>query len=325
MRAHRLALSSLVLALGNISGAAAQMYPSHPITMVVPFAAGGQTDAIARITAEPMRSSLGQPIVIENVSGAGGRIGVERVARAAPDGYTLILGSQSQFVNSGAVDTLPYDLVNDFEPIGLFASSPYLILAKSAVPAKDLTELIAWIKENQKKVSQGHAGLGSGTHLCGIEMQNKIGARWSFVPYRGGSLAMQDLLGGQIDLYCTLPGTSLEIVRAGQVKAYAITGATRLVAAPEIPTVDEAGLPGLHILAWHGLWAPKATPKAVVDKLNAAVTAALADGAVATRLAGIGLDVSPRAQQTPEALGALQRAEIEKWWPVIKAANIKAK
>ena len=322
MRVRRLLLASPILALAHIVGAAAQAYPSRPITLVLPFSAGGQTDAIARILAEPMRALLGQPIIMENISGAGGAIGVGRVARAAPDGYTLILGSQSQFVNSGAVYTLPYDLVTDFQPVALLASSPYVILAKTGIPAKDLKELIAWIKANHNKVSQGHVGAGSGPHLCGIDMQNRIDTRWTFVPYRGGSQAMQDLMGGQIDLYCTTPGSSIAMVRGGHVKAYAIAGKTRLAAASSIPTVDEAGLPGLHVLAWHGLWAPKGTPEAVVNKLNAAVTAALADRAVANRLADIGLDVAPRAEQTPEALGAFQKAEIEKWWPIIKAANI---
>jgi tripartite-type tricarboxylate transporter receptor subunit TctC len=323
MRTCRLLLASLLLTLGNFACAASQLYPSRPITILLPFAAGGQTDAIARIIAEPMRESLGQPFVLENVSGAGGTIAVGRVARAAPDGYTLILGSQSQFVNSGAVYPLAYDLVTDFEPVALVASSPNLILAKSAVPAKNLEGLIAWIKAHNGSVSQGHVGVASGPHLCGIEMQNRIGARWTFVPYRGGSQAMQDLLGGQIDLYCTTPGSSLAIVRSGQVNAYAITGKRRLAAAPDIPTVDEAGLPGLHVFTWHGLWAPKGTPTEVVVRLNAAVTAALADRGVGNRLADLGLNVAPRHEQTPEALGAFQRAEIEKWWPIIKAANIK--
>ena len=322
MRAYWLLLSSLALALGNMSDVAAQIYPSSRVTMAVPYAAGGQSDAVARIVAEHMGTWLGQPIVVENVSGAGGRIAMERVARAAPDGYALILGTQSQFVNSGAIDTLPYDLVNDFAPIALIASSPHLVLAKPAVPAKDLAELIGWIKANQSRVSQGHVGLGGAPHLCAIEMQNRIGARWTLVPYRGGSLAMQDLVAGRIDLYCSTPGTALEMVRTGMIKAYAIAGKKRLAAAPEIPTAGEAGLPGLDLPTWHGLWAPKGTPKGIIDKLNAAVRDALAHPAVAARLGEIGIDVSAPEQQTPEALGAFQRDEIEKWWPIIRAANI---
>jgi len=260
MRTHTVLLASLLLAQSDFAGAASPLYPSRPITMILPFAAGGQTDAIARIVIEPMRASLGQPIILENVSGAGGTLALGRVARATPDGYTLILGSQSQFVNSGAVYSLTFDLLKDFEPIALVASSPYLILAKNAAPPNDLKGLVGWLKANHDNVSQGHVGPGSGPHLCGIDMQNKVGARWTFVPYRGGSQAMHDLLGGQIDLYCTTPGSSIQIVRGGQVKAYAIAGKSRLAAAPEIPTVDEAGLPGLHVLAWHGLWTSKGSP-----------------------------------------------------------------
>jgi tripartite-type tricarboxylate transporter receptor subunit TctC len=321
MRMHRLLLASLVIAL--CAASAAQAYPSRPITMIVPFVAGGQTDVITRIVADHMRATLGAPIIIENVAGAGGTIGIGRVARAAPDGYTLTLGSQTQFVNSGAVYALSFDIVGDFEPVALVATGPYLILAKRAVPAKDLKELIAWIKANHNKVSQGHIGAGSGPHLCGIDMQDKIGARWTFVPYRGGAPATQDLLGGQIDLFCPASGTVLPMVRDGLLKAYAITGKNRQPTALDIPTVDEAGLPGLHVLSWSALWAPKGTPKAIVDKLNTAVRAALADQAVAARLADLGLDVPSRAEQTPEALRALQKAEIEKWWPIIRAAGIK--
>jgi tripartite-type tricarboxylate transporter receptor subunit TctC len=292
--------------------------------MVLPFAAGGQTDAIARTIAEPMKAVLGQPIIMENISGAGGTIGMARVARAAPDGHTLILGSQSQFVNSGAVYALPFDLVKDFEPIALIANSPSLLLARNTMPAHDLEGLIVWIKANHARVSQGHVGAGSGPHLCGIDMQNRVGTRWTFVPYRGGSAAMQDLVGGQIDVYCTSPGTSIAMVRSGLVKAYAVAGKSRLPAAPDIPTVDEAGLPGLHVVTWHGLWAPKRTPKAIIARLNAAVTTALADPGVGARLTDIGLDIPPSVERTPEALGVFQRAEIDKWWPIIKAAGIKA-
>ncbi len=323
MRAYWLLLSPLAVALGNMSDAAAQAFPSRAITMVVPYSAGGQSDTVARIVAEHMRTSLGQPIIVENVSGAGGRIAVERVAGATPDGHVLILGTQSQFVYSGAIETLPYDPVNDFAPIALVASSPHLVLARPDVPAKDLAELITWINANQNKVSQGHVGLGGAPYLCAIEMQNRIGARWTLVPYRGGSLAMQDLVAGHIDLYCSTPGTALAMVRTGMIKVYAIAGEKRLAAAPDIPTADEAGLPGLHIPTWHGLWAPKGTPKVVIDKLNAAVRGALADRAVATRLAEIGIDVPAPAQQTPEALGTFQRDEIEKWWPIIQAAHIR--
>jgi tripartite-type tricarboxylate transporter receptor subunit TctC len=324
MNMHRLLFASIVLISGNAAGGAAQTYPARPIAMVLPFAAGGQADVIARALADSMRASLGQPVVIENVSGAGGNIGVGRVARAAPDGHTLILGSASQFVNSGAVYSLPYDLIEDFAPVALIVSSPHMILATKAVPAKNLGELIAWIKVNHNRVSQGHSGIGTGPHLCGIDMQNRLATRWTFVPYRGAAPAMQDLLGGQIDLICTTLGSAVAMVRGGQVNAYAIAGRSRLPAVSGIPTVDEAGLPGLHVLAWYGLWAPKGTPKPVIAKLNQAVAASLEDKTIGTRLADLGLDVRPREMQTPEALGAFQKAEIEKWWPIIKAAGIKS-
>jgi tripartite-type tricarboxylate transporter receptor subunit TctC len=315
------ALAAMVASIGS---AAAQVYPSRPITVILPFAAGGTVDAIPRIMAEHLRASLRQPIIVENVSGAGGTIGTGRVARAAPNGYTLGIGTFQTHVLIGAVYPLQYDLLKDFEPVALLGSSPNLIVARSAVPAKDLKELMAWLRVNNDKVSQGHIGVGGGQHLCGIAMENSIGAHWQFVPYRSAALAMQDLVGGQIDLMCTSLGTSPAMVRSGQVKTYAVTARTRLASAPEIPTVDEAGLPGLYISAWYGLYAPKGTSKDIIDKLNAAVASALADPAVRQRFADLGLEIPPHEQQTPEALGAFQKNEIEKWWPIIKAAGIKA-
>ena len=303
--------------------AAAQVYPSRPVTMVVPFPAGGSTDTIGRVMADGMRASLGQTIIIENVGGASGNIGVGRVARAAPDGYTLILGSWPTHVLNAAIFTLPYDPLNDFEPVSLVAAQPLFIIAKKAMPAKDLAELIAWLKANPDKATQGTAGTGGASHLAGVFFQKATGTRYQLVPYRGSAPAMQDLLAGQIDMMIDLAASSTPHVRAGNVKAYAVTSKTRLAAAPDVPTVDEAGLPGYYVSSWHAIWVPKATPKPVIAKLNAAVVDALADPTVRKRLADVGQDIFPREQQTPEALSAYHKAEIEKWWPLVKAANIK--
>jgi tripartite-type tricarboxylate transporter receptor subunit TctC len=301
----------------------AQSYPSRPITMVVPYPAGGLFDALARVLAEPLREALSQTVVIENVGGAGGSIAVGRVARAAPDGYTLSIGSGDQFVVNPAIYPLQYDVVKDFDPIALLVSGPTLIVSKTAVPASNLKELMAWLKANHDKISQGHNGSGGAQHLCGLELQRAAGASWPFVPYRGAAIALQDVVGGRVDVMCPSPASSLAMVDGGLIRAYAVTGPSRLASARDIPKVDEAGLPGMHISVWGGLFAPKGTPKSVIAKLNAAATTALADPAVQQQLAKIGQEVVPREQQTPEALGALQKAEIDKWWPIIQAAGIK--
>lgn len=310
--------------LGSISAALAQLYPARPITVVVPFAAGGPTDVIARILAQPMRASLGQSVVIDNVAGANGNIGVGRVARAAPDGYTISIGHWSTHVVAGAVYALPYDLLKDFEPISLIATNSYLIVAKNAVPANDLKSFIAWLKANPNKASEGTAGAGSPQHVSGVFFQNATGTRFQFVPYRGAAPAMQALMSGEVDMIIDDPTSSLPQVRTGRIKAFAVTAKSRLAAAPDIPTVDEAGLPGFYFSRWHALWAPKGTPKSVIAKLNASVVGALADPLVRSRLADLGQEIFPRDQQTPEALGAYHKAEIAKWWPIIKAAGITA-
>jgi len=325
MRTRRMFLASFVFAaaFGNVAIAAEQFYPSRPITMIVPFAAGGPTDTIARILAEHMRVSLGQPVILENVTGAAGSIGVGRVARAAGDGYTLVIGVWGTHVLNGAIYPLQYDLLKDFEPISLLASNPMVIVAKKVMPAKDLMELIAWLKANPDKASAGTTGTGGASHVAAILFQKETGTRFQFVPYRGLAPAMQDLVAGQIDMMIDNPATSLPQARAGTIKAYATTAKARLAAAPDIPTADEAGLPGFNVSQWTALWAPKGTPMDIIAKLNEAVVESLADKNVLARLADLGQSIPPRDQQTPESLGAYQKAEIEKWWPIIKAANIK--
>jgi tripartite-type tricarboxylate transporter receptor subunit TctC len=309
-------------ALSNI--ARAQTYPTRPITIVVPFAPGGATDVIARNLAERTKVSLGQPVIIENVTGATGTVGTGRVARARPDGYTLAIGTANTHVNNGATfAALQYDVVSDFEPVALIATTPFLLLARKTMPGDDLKGLIAWLKSNPDRASMGIGTAGSG-HIAGVFFQKQTGTRFGFVPYRGGAPTLQDVVAGQIDLAILDPTTSLTQVRAGLVKAYAVLAKVRLAAAPDIPTVDEAGLPEFYASLWHGLWVPKRTPPTIITKLNAAVVGALADPGVRARLADLGQEIFPRDQQTPEALRAFQKAEIEKWWPIIKAAGIRA-
>jgi tripartite-type tricarboxylate transporter receptor subunit TctC len=302
---------------------AQEAYPARPITMVVPYPAGGVTDTLGRLMAEHMRASLGQSVIIENVGGAGGSVGVGRVARATGDGYTIVLGNSENFVLNAAVQTLPYDVTADFEPVALLPSYALLIVSKNAVPATDLKGLTAWIRGNAGKVTQGTVGYGTAQHLCGLSMQKTIGATWQLVPYRGGAPVMQDMLAGQIDIMCTATGSFLPLVRSGQVRAYAITAGKRAAAAPDIPTVDEAGLPGLHVSVWNAIWAPKGTPQEIVAKLNAAAVGAMADPGLRQRVTDLALDMPPQDQLTPQALAELQKAETAKWWPIIKAAGIK--
>ena len=324
-RRRFLSLAAGAAALPVVSRSAmAQTYPTRPITMIVPYTAGGGTDALARIMADRMRAYLSQPVIIENVAGAGGTIGVGRGARAAGDGYTLSIGGLSTHVLTGALYPIAYDLLKDFEPVSLLAAEPMLFLARKSMPADNLSELIAWLKANPDKASAGNPGIGGAGHVTGILFQKETGTRFQFVPYRGSALAMRDLVGGQINIAIDVPSNYLAQVRAGSVKAYAVAARTRLAAAPDIPSVDEAGLPGFYASIWFGLWAPRGTPRNAIAKLNAAVADALSDRTVRSRVADLGQEIFPRDQQTPEALRALQKAEIEKWWPIIKGAGMKA-
>jgi tripartite-type tricarboxylate transporter receptor subunit TctC len=306
----------------GVGSAGAQPYPTRPITIVVPAAAGGSLDTVVRIMAPRMRASLDQPIIVEDVAGASGIIGLGRVSRAAPDGYTITAVAFDHVI-SGAVLALPYDVANDFEPISLVADGPQLIVAKNATPANDLKGLIAWLNANPDKASVGIPIIGGSAHAFGALFQKATGTRVQYVPYRGVALAVQDLVAGQIDLMFTSAASSLPQVRAGGIKVYAVTANKRLSVAPDIPTVDEAGQPGLYGSIWFALFAPKGTPKSIITKLNAAVADALSDAVVRSRLIDLGQELPPRERQTPEALAALQKAEIEKWWPIIKATNIK--
>src|SRR5262245_47108680 len=324
-RREFLHLAAGAAALPAVSRTArAQTYPSRPITMVVPYPPGGLTDVIGRILAEGMRTSLGQSVIIENVGGANGSIGTGRVARAAPDGYTLVVGIWNTHVANGATYALQYDVVKDFEPVVLLADAPLLLVASKAVPANDLKEFIAWLKLNPDKSSMGTVGAGSPGHLLGLLLQKETGTRFGLVAYRGAGPAIQDVVAGQIDTTFVNTATSLPQVRAGSIKAFAVTAKNRLAVAPDIQSVDEAGLPGLHFSLWAGLFAPRGTPKNIISKLNTATVSTISDPTIHERLAEQGFEIPSHEQQTPEALGAYQKAEIEKWWPIIKAAGIKA-
>jgi tripartite-type tricarboxylate transporter receptor subunit TctC len=310
--------------IASVCGAMARDWPTRPITIVVPFGAGGPTDTVARILAERMREPLGQPVVIENVAGASGTIGVGRVARALPDGYTLSMGGFATHVLNGPMFSLPYDVLADFEPVTLITAEPVTFVARRTMAADSLAEFVAWLRANPDKATQGTTGAGAISTVGGMLFQMETGTRFRSIPYRAGLAgAMRDLVAGQIDFMIDTMANTLPQWRAGMIKAYAVVSKKRLAAAPDIPTVDEAGLPSFKMSAWYALFSPKHTPKDVIDKLSAASMVALADPNVQRRLVDFGYQIFPSAQQTPEALSAFQKAEIEKWWPVIKAAGIK--
>ena len=303
-------------------GAWAQAYPARPISLVVAFSAGGPTDSIARILAARMGSAIGQTVIVENTTGAGGTIGVGRIAKGTPDGYLLGIGHIGTHVVNGAIYPLTYDLQTDLEPVAMIATNPQILVAKNAIPAKNLKEFLAWEKANQDKASVGTGGAGTPAHVSAVYFQNVTGTKPQIIHYRGAAPATQDLLAGHIDFMFDQAANALPQVRAGKVQAYAVTSKTRLAAAPDIPTVDEAGLPGFYMAVWHGIWAPKNTPPPIIAKINAAIVEALADPAARVKLADLGQEIPPRDQQTPEALRAHHKAEIEKWWPIVKQAGI---
>ena len=313
---------AVVATLALAAQAAADNFPSHPITIVVPYAAGGPSDAMARILAERMKLKLGETILVENVTGAGGSIGVGRAVRSPPDGYTISFGHLGTHVANGAIYKLGYDPVADLEPVVLLPSNPMIVVSKNAVPAKTLQELLAWLKARPAPAAAGTAGAGSGSHIAALYFENVTGIKLQYVPYRGTGPAMNDLVAGQIDLIVDQTSNSIGQVRAGNIRAYAITDQKRLEHAPDIPTTDEAGLPGFHMTLWSGMWVPKGTPKEIVAKLNAAAVDAMNDPTVRKQFENLGLRMPPADQLSPEALGAWQKAEVAKWWPMIKAGNI---
>jgi tripartite-type tricarboxylate transporter receptor subunit TctC len=317
--------ASLAIPLGvaRSAPAAAQAWPSRPINMIVPFAAGGATDTLARFLAEQMRPLLGQPIVIENVAGAAGTIGVGRAVRSAADGYAVSIGTSTTHMLTGGLYKLPFDLFSDLEPVILIGAEPLLIIGRKNLPAADLKGLIAYLKANPDGASVGVAGVGATGHLTGISFQRETGTRFTFVPYRGNGPAMQDLLSGQIDFMIEPASNFRSMLGAGSAKPFAVTGKARLKSSPDIPTADEAGLPGFVASLWYGLWVPKGTPREVIATLNATMVQVLASTAVRQRFDELGIEISPMVQQSPEALRTFQKAEAERWWPIIKAAGIK--
>jgi tripartite-type tricarboxylate transporter receptor subunit TctC len=320
---QRALLAALITTFALAAPASAENFPSHPITVVVPFAAGGPSDAMMRILGERMKLSLGEAILVENTTGAGGSIGVGRVVHSPPDGYTVGFGHLGTHVANGAIYKLNYDLVADLEPVVLLPSNPMVIVSKNAVAAKTLPELVEWLKSRPQPATSGTAGAGSGSHIAGLAFESAAGIKLQYVPYRGTGPALNDLVAGQIDIIVDQTSNSINQIRAGTIRAYAVTDSKRVEQAPDIPTVDEAGLPNFHMTLWSGLWVPKGTPKEIVEKLNKAVLDALADPQVRQQLENLGLQMPPADKSTPEALGDWQKAEIAKWWPLIKAANVK--
>ncbi|HEY5964595.1 MAG TPA: tripartite tricarboxylate transporter substrate-binding protein [Xanthobacteraceae bacterium] len=310
--------------LAGVSAANGQAYPSRPITMIVALPAGGGVDALARILAEHMRGTLGQPIVVENMGGAGGTLSIARVVRSAPDGYTIGMGTLGQYVVSGAVYTLGFDMLADLAPVALLPDVPYWMIARKTLPPNTLPELVAHLKANPDKLSATSVGTASVARFCGMFFQKQTGTAFQFVPYRGGAAALQDLVAGQVDLSCDLAANSLGQFKNGNVKAYAVMSKSRWFAAPTVPSADEAGVPGLYVGTWHGLWMPKGTPNDVIARVNTAARAAMNDPGVKQRIADLGMNLPPREIVTPQAFAAFHKSEVEKWYPIVKASGVKA-
>lgn len=317
-------IQAVLLAASLAGGAMAQTYPTRPITIIAPFPAGGPLDGIARVLGESMHGTLGQPIVVENVPGAGGNLGIGRLARSAPDGYTIGIGQWSTQVVNPVTYSLPYDVIKDFEPIALLTITPQLIIARKDFPAKNVKDLVAWLKANPDKATAATVGAAGGAQVSAMYFQQKTGTTFRFVPYRGGGPAILDLIAGRVDLMFDQAANAVGHVRSGSVKAYAVMSKTRWSQLPDVPAIDESGTPGLYVDYWHGMWAPKGTPKPIIAKLNAAIVHALADPAVRKRLTEFGHEVFPADQQSPEALAAYHKAEIAKWWPIVRAMNLRA-
>ena len=317
-------LLGALLMLTCAGGAQAQPFPAKPITLVLALPAGGAVDALARVMVDHMRGTLGRPIVVENMGGAGGTLSIGRVVRSTPDGYTLGMGALGQYVISGAVYTLNYDMLADLAPVARLPDVPYWMVVRKELPANNLQELASWLKSNGDKATASSTGTASMARFCGMGFQKATGTNVQYVPYRGGAPALNDLVAGQIDMNCDLAANSLAQYRAGRIKALAVMTKTRWSAAPEVPTTDESGLPGLYYSTWHGIWAPKGTPADIVDKLNAAANAAMADAEVQKRIAALGMDLPPKEQTTPAGFAAFHKAEVEKWYPIVRAAGVKA-
>lgn len=318
---RQIVAAALAVLLGTTL-AKAESFPSRPVTIVVALPAGGGVDALARLLAEHMKTTLGQPVIVENMGGAGGTISIQRIVRSPPDGYTIGMGTLGQYVISGAVYTLPFDMLKDLEPVALLPSVPYWMVVRKDLPASNLKELATWLKANT--ASAATTGTASLARFCGMAFQSASGTNYQFVPYRGGAPALKDLAAGQIDLNCDLAANSLGQYRNGNIKALAVMSKARWSAAPEVPTSDEAGIPGLYFGTWNGFWAPKGTPADIVAKINAAANAAMADAEVQKRIAALGMDLPPKEQATPSAFAAFHKSEVEKWYPIVKAAGVKA-
>jgi tripartite-type tricarboxylate transporter receptor subunit TctC len=321
----RLSLAAAFATVTLTSAAFAQGYPNRPVAFIVPYGAGGPVDVLARALSEPMRAALGQPIVIENIVGANGTIGVGRAVRAEPDGYTVSIGNWPSHITNGAIYNLNYDIQKDLVPVARLPQNPYIAVIRKDFPVKDFNELIAWLKANPDKATEGTAGLGSGQHISGVYFQKVTGTKFQFVPYKSGSSdIIRDITAGHIDFTFDQAITSLSHIKGGNVRALAVTSDKRLEAAPDIPTVDEAGAPGIYISTWYGLWVPKGTPQEAIDKLGEAARTAMADPALRQRLSNLGQQIPPPEQQSAAALAAYTKAEIDKWHAIIKEAGIKA-